>query len=104
MSNLNDTKENIQKVKSIIEKHKDKSDLEKEIEVLTEMPEFYESSPYLVKRLCRGEDMVMLDKMLKSLEKVEKGEATLAGTEAVLGEELAQQYLYPSLKQSENKK
>ena len=104
MSNLNDTKENITKVREIIEKNKDKTDLEKEIEVLTEMPEFYESCPYLVKRLCQGKDMAMLDKMLKSLEKVEKGEATLAGTEAVLGEELAEQYLYPSIKQTENKK
>ena len=100
MSNLNDTKENIEKVREIIEKNKDKTDLEKEIEVLTEMPEFYESCPYLVKRLCQGKDMAMLDKMLKSLEKVEKGEATLAGTEAVLGEELAEQYLYPSIKKN----
>ena len=41
MSDLNDTKENIGKVKKIIEKNKYKTDLEKEIEVLTEMPEFY---------------------------------------------------------------
>ena len=104
MSNLNDTKENIKKVGEIIEKHKDKTDLEKEIEVLTEMPEFYESCPYLVKRLCRGQDMVMLEKMLKSLEKVEKGEATLAGTEMKLGEELAEQYLYPKLSKKDGKK
>ena len=68
------------------------------------MPEFYESCPYLVKRLCRGQDMAMLDKMLKSLEKVEKGDATLAGTEAVLGEELAEQYLYPKLSKKDGKK
>ena len=104
MSNLNDTKENIKKVCEIIEKHKEKADLEKEIEVLTAMPEFYEACPYLVKRLCRGQDMAMLDKMLKSLEKVEKGEATLAGTEAVLGEELAEQYLYPNLPKTDGKK
>jgi hypothetical protein len=33
--------------------------------------------------------------MLENLEKIENGEQTMASTELKLGEELAQQYLYP---------
>jgi hypothetical protein len=63
--------------------------------------EFYEKYPYLIKKLIKGGDLSMLDKFLSSLEKVHNGEQSLASTELKLGEDLAQQYLYPSVKPSE---
>jgi len=64
-----------------------------EMEIMQSHPEFYQAHPFLVKRLCKRCDMVMLDKMLEQLEKVELGNKSLAGVELKLGEELANQFL-----------
>ena len=104
MSELKKTKDNIAKVSEILEKIKEKTPLEKEMEILTQLPEFYDTCPFLVKRMCRGEDMKMLDVMFNSIEKIHKGEATLAGTELQLGEELAQKFIYPQLSKEQIKK
>ena len=60
--------------------------------------EFYERYPYLVKKLIKGGSLEFLDKMLENIKKIEEGEQTQAATELKLGEELAQQFLYPSIK------
>ena len=66
-----------------------------ELEMMTKYPEFYDSHPFLVKKLCKREDLTMLYKMLDSLTKVEEGSKSLASVELSLGEELADKYLYP---------
>lgn len=60
--------------------------------------DFYERYPYLVKKLVKGGDLQFLDKMLENIEKIEAGEQTQAATELKLGEELANQFLYPVVK------
>ena len=73
-----------------------KSDLfEIELEVMTKYPEFYEGHPFLVKKLCKRDDISMLFKMLDNLDKVDNGTKSLATVELTLGEELADKYLYP---------
>jgi hypothetical protein len=73
-----------------------------EMAIIESHPEFYQSHPFLVKRLCKRGNMCMLYKMLDQLEKVESGNKSLAGVELNLGEELANQYLYPVV--NKNKK
>jgi hypothetical protein len=66
-----------------------------EMKIMELYPEFYQSNPFLVKKIARREDLSMLDKMLQQLENVESGNKSLASVELKLGEELADQYLYP---------
>ncbi len=73
-----------------------------EMTILESYPEFYQSHPFLVKKVCKRGDLSMLYKMLDQLEKVETGNKSLAGVELNLGEELANQYLYPVV--NKNKK
>jgi hypothetical protein len=68
-----------------------------EMEVMKAYPCFYDQYPFLVKRLCKGEDLAILFKMIKELKKVESGEKTLTQVELPLGQELADEYLYPHL-------
>ena len=72
-----------------------KTHVEIEMYFLENEKEFYENYPYLIKKLIKGGSLDFLDKMLENLEKIENGEQTMASTELKLGEELAQQYLYP---------
>lgn len=66
-----------------------------ELEVMSKYPEFYEGHPFLVKKLCKRDDLSMLFKMLDNLDKVDEGAKSLATVELNLGEELANKYLYP---------
>ena len=90
-------------IKSILDfisllKEEKKTDLfEIEMEVMNAYPEFYEEHPFLVKRLCKGEDLTILFKMINGLKQVESGEKTLTQVELPLGQELADEYLYPNL-------
>lgn len=69
-----------------------------EMDVLNNFPEFYDEYPFVVKKICKGDDLTILYKMIKTLKKVEKGEKTLQQVELPLGEELANKFLYPSIK------
>ena len=68
-----------------------------ELELLESMPDFYDAHPFLVKKLCKREDVSMLYKMLENLEQVEQGTKSLASVELNLGDQLANTYLYPVL-------
>lgn len=74
-----------------------------EMDIMESHPEFYQSHPFLVKKLCKREDISMLDKMLNQLEIVESGNKSLSGVEVKLGEELASEYLYPVIDKSKLK-
>ncbi len=69
-----------------------------EMEIMTEYPEFYQSHPFLVKKLCKRDDIAMLYKMLDQLEAVQAGEKSMASVELNLGTQLANKYVYPNLK------
>ena len=93
-------KKNIKLVNNIIQRMESdgKSDrFDFELQIMDELPEFYQSHPFLVKKLCKRDDLVMLYKMFDNLELVEKGDRSLAGVELKLGSELAEQYVYPKL-------
>ena len=69
-----------------------------ELEIMTKHPEFYESHPFLVKKLCKGDDLTILYKMLESLDKVQQGDSSLSSVEFNLGKDLADKYVYPNIK------
>jgi hypothetical protein len=99
--NINLIKETINKINIIINEMKSKGNndiLEHELEVMHTHPDFYDSYPFLVKKICKGGDLNMLETMFKNLEKVESGENSLAGVELKLGQTLAAQYLDPVVK------
>ena len=94
--NLNYIKETIVKLEKLINKMKLEGNdnvLDHELEILNTYPEFYESYPFLVKKVCKGGDLNMLDTMFKNLEKVESGDKSLETVEHNLGNKLASQYL-----------
>ena len=99
-------KENIKSIQQAINKMEleGKSDpFDFEMAILESHPEFYQSHPFLVKKLCKRDDISFLYQMLGNLEKVESGEKSLAGVELNLGNQLANQYLYPALAKEKNK-
>ena len=66
-----------------------------ELVIMESHPEFYQSYPALVKKLCKRDDITYLYKMLENLEQIEQGKKSMAGVELKLGNELAEQYLSP---------
>ena len=99
--NINYIKETIIKLEELINKMKlegNNNILDHELEILHTYPEFYESYPFLVKKVCKGGDLSMLDTMFKNLEKIESGDDTLKDVEINLGNKLASQYLNPVVK------
>ena len=118
MSNINKqnppelkTSFDIQKILQTVEEIKKEINLIKlkknnlldiELEISTKFSEFYESHPYLVKKVCKGDDLSMLYEMLNKLHHVEKGDETLTSVETNLGSKLADKYLYPNLKKKDS--
>ncbi len=97
---LQEIRENVELIKNEVNRMEleGKSDpFDFELELMESMPEFYEAHPFLVKKLCKREDISMLYKMLENLEQVEQGNKSMASVELNLGDQLAKQYLYPSL-------
>lgn len=74
-----------------------KDPFEYEMDIMTNMPDFYSSYSGIVKKICSGGDLNMLYDMLDNLKKVQSGERSLAGAELELGEKNAKLNLYPSL-------
>lgn len=81
---------------------KDSFDIE--MKIMTELPELYDSYPWLIKRLSKMEDEEYLDKFIDSLESVSKGDKTLASVELNLGMDLKKKFLDPVLEKLEKKK
>ena len=100
--NINFVKENINKINDLINNMKEKVNhkiLDHELEVMDKYPEFYQSYPFLVKKVCKGDDLSMLETMFNNLEKVESGDNSLASVELKLGQNLASKYLDPVIKE-----
>ena len=77
-----------------------------EMNIMNTMPEFYDNFPSLVKRLCRekNQDNTYLYKMIALLKQVEKGEQSLSAVELSLGNELAEKFVYPVVKELDKDK
>ena len=90
--------EEIQLIIDTMEQNGTTDPFEYEMKLMETHPEFYQSYPFLVKKLCKKEDISMLYKMLDNLNKVSNGEKSLAAVEMNLGNELANKYIYPTLK------
>ena len=96
--NINLIKETINKINIIINDMKSRGNhdiLEHELEIMNIYPEFYVSYPFLVKKVCKGGDLDMLEIMFKNLEVVESGKESFTNVETKLGQNLANQYLDP---------
>ena len=92
---------NIKIVKNWVNKQKSKGikDSQKlEYSVFDNLHDIYVSFPSIVKMICKDQDMKEVDKMLNELEKVEEGEASLKEVEKTLGDEYANKFLYPKVK------
>ncbi len=103
---LQEIRENVELIKKEVNRMEleGKSDpFDFELELMESMPEFYEAHPFLVKKLCKREDISMLYKMLENLEQVQSGNKSMASVELNLGDQLAKQYLYPSLNKNKKK-
>jgi hypothetical protein len=94
------TVEEIKKEINLIKLTKNDS-LDIELEISTRFPKFYESHPFLVKKVCKGDDLTMLYEMLNKLQDVEKGDETLTDVETNLGTKLADKYIYPNFKKKD---
>jgi len=64
-----------------------------EMHIMTELPELYEQYPFLIKRLSKSIDDSYLDKFLKGIEEVAKGEKSLAAVELNFGLELKKTFI-----------
>jgi len=98
---VNTIKQNIVHMQDRIDKLKKagvSDPFEFEMDILQNMPEFYQEYPYLVKKITAGGDNTYLYKMFDTLEAVQSGDQSFAGAELKLGKELADKYLYPNTK------
>lgn len=72
-----------------------------ELAIMEKYPEFYSSNPYLVKKICKRDNLDMLYQMFDNLEQIEKGDKSMASVELNLGQQLAKQFLYPKIEKKD---
>ena len=89
----------------VIEYYKESMDSYKiELNILEQYPDFYDKYPFLVKKICKGDDLTILYKMIDNIELVNSGKESLSNVEHKLGEELAETYLYSNKDLKEDSK
>lgn len=66
--------------------------------VQKEFEKFHDEYPTLLKIIAKGSDLAFLDKMLNMITKINNNEIEKMDGEKQLGEELAEQYIYPVIK------
>lgn len=90
-------------------KNKKFTTFDTEMCIMTELPEQYDSYPWLIKMFSKCKEneyesfINYLTKMITSLESVSKGESTLASVEMKLGQELYDKYVADKVKNLEKK-
>lgn len=67
--------------------------MEKEILVANKFPQFYKDKPFLVKKLCKGNDISMLYTMLDKIDDIQQNKISQTQVEMELGNDLANTYL-----------
>jgi hypothetical protein len=95
--NVDLIKSNVNEIQKIISQNPNTDPFDLELKFMESHPEFYYQYPFLVKKLCKKEDISMLFTMLTNLDQIEKGEKSLASVELKLGNQLADQYIYPKI-------
>jgi hypothetical protein len=95
MDNINYIKFNIKLIQKELNKlNKNGIDKTKnELIILKIFSEFYDKYPFIVKKLCKGDDISMLYKMLDNIDDINKGNKKIDDVESALGKELAEKYL-----------
>jgi hypothetical protein len=94
--NVNLVKETINEINKELLKMKELGEtniFNLEMNICEMFPEFYDEYPYLVKKICKGDDIQTLYKMLNCLNQVESGAKSLAQVENKLGNELLNKYM-----------
>lgn len=69
-----------------------------DIYINSKYSDFYNKYPCIVKKLCKGDNIDYLYKMLDALEDVNNNIASFKSVESKLANELANKYLYPNIK------
>ena len=90
-------KNNINLINSYIEelnKNNIIKDVEIELIIMDKFEDFYNKYPFLVKKLCKKEDITILYKMLEKLDDVEYKNQNFVKVENDLANDLANIYLY----------
>ena len=64
-----------------------------EMNICEMFPDFYNDYGFLVKKICKGDNIDIFYKMLKSLKKVEDGSKSFKDVESSLGNELFNKYM-----------
>lgn len=105
IANLPDVKELLNNVEKILEvmcedeminlKNEDENDYNKAME--ERFPAFSFRYFALFQQIISGSDLTHLFSMLGAIERVKKGELSLETAEKNLGEELAEEYIYPHI-------
>lgn len=92
-SMINIIKSDISKLKSeqLFDNHKC------EMSIMETYSDFYLNYPFLVKQLIKSDDINYIYYMLDKILNIQKGTASLKDTEAILGNQLAEMYIYPHL-------
>jgi hypothetical protein len=95
--NVEFIKSNVSEIQEIISQNPNTDPFDLELKFMESHAEFYQQHPFLVKKLCKKEDISMLFTMLSNLSQVENGEKSLASVELNLGNQLANKYIYPKM-------
>lgn len=66
-------------------------------------PEFMEKYPTIIKKIINGDDLKYLSKMLDAMEDIQNNKVSKEVAEKVLGEELANEYIYPLVNKNKKK-
>jgi len=69
-----------------------------ELKIMEKYPDYYHQFPFLIKKMCKRDNLSMLYKMIDKLEDVELGIDTIENVEFNLGNELADKYINPIIK------
>jgi len=89
-------KENIILINNFIEKiniDNNLKDIDLELIIMDTFEDFYNNYPFLVKKLCKQEDITILYKMLEKLDIVDSGKDNFLNVEKELADTLANKYL-----------
>lgn len=73
------------------------TELSSELYIMKNYSDFYNEYPFLVKKICKQDDISMIYNMMEELYNIQNGNDTINNVEKKLGNKLANQYLYPNL-------
>ena len=99
--NLDIIKSTIISIDKILDDMESKGNInpfENELKILELYPEFYNMYPFLVKKICKRQNINMVYHMLDKLSEIDNGDNTLQHVEQELGQQLYDIYVSPNIK------